>query len=123
MPPLSLRIGLAAAWFASCGIYSEWVAFEYHNWFAGIIGVLELIGAAGVVARCRWSKWLVYGLAVVIVGSWIYGLALSIKLGAFPYETLRLTVLGLVPGFVIVAATTWSADTVRRCFRGVVEPA
>jgi len=122
VPPLSFRIVLAAAWFAFCGFYSEWVAFEYHNWFAGIVGVLELVGAAGIVARWRWSKWLVYGVAVVIVGSWLYGLALSIKLGAFPYKTLQLTVLGLVPGFIIVAATTWSADTVRRCFRGVAEP-
>lgn len=99
------------------------MAFQYHNWFGGIVGVLELVAATGIVARWQWCKWLVYGLAVVIVGSWLYGLALSIKLGSFPYETLQLTVLGLVPGFVIVTATTWSADTVRRCFRGDVEPA
>ena len=123
MAPLSFRIVLAAGWFAFCGCYSLWVAYEYNNWFAGTVGFLELVGAVGILARWRWSRWLVYGLAVAIVGSWIYGLILSIRLGSFPYETLQLTVLGLVPGFIIVAATSWSADTVRRFFRSAIVPA
>jgi hypothetical protein len=88
-----------------------------RNWFWCLFGLVALVGAVGTVFRWSWSQWLVYIVAAVIVGIWVYELALSVRAGSFPYETLELTALGLVPGFILLAATIWSADIVRRRFR------
>jgi hypothetical protein len=76
-----------------------------------------VIGGIGSVWKWKWSQWLVYFVAVTTVGTWSYYLILAIIAGKFPYETVQLTVLGLVPGFVALSATIWSADVVRRRFR------
>jgi hypothetical protein len=115
---LTPRIVLAASWIAFCGCYSVWAGIEQRNWFWGASGLLAIIGAVGALVRWVWSQWLVYIVAAAIVGTWLYGLALSLRAGTFPYATLQLTVLGLVPGFALLAATVWSADIVRRRFRG-----
>jgi hypothetical protein len=114
---LSPRIVLAAGWIAFYGCYLVWAGFTQRNWFWDLFGFVALVGAVGAVFRWRWSQWLVYCVAAAIVGIWLYGLAVSLRAGGFPYETLELNALGLVPGFVLLAATIWSADIVRRRFR------
>jgi hypothetical protein len=114
---LTPRIVIAVAWIAFCGSYCVWAGIEQRNWLSGLFGVTAVVGAVGVALRWQWSQWLVYVIAASILMVWLYGLFQSVRAGAFPYETLQLTVLGLVPGFVLLAATLWSADIVRRRFR------
>jgi hypothetical protein len=115
--PLTPRIVLAASWIAFCGCYSVWAGIEQRNGFWSAFGILAIIGAVGALVRWAWSQWLVYVVAAAIVGTWLYGLTLSLRAGTFPYATLKLTILGLVPGIALLAATIWSADIVRRRFR------
>lgn len=89
---------------------------QHHTWFWCFAGFVSLVAAVGILLRWNWAKFLVYFLSSGIVIIWLYGLVLSLRAGTFPYETLELTVLGLVPGFVLLAATIWSADIVRRSF-------
>jgi hypothetical protein len=114
---LSPRIVLAAAWIALSGCYLVWAGLEQRNWFWDLFGLVALVGALGAVFMWRWSQWLVYCVAAAIVGTWLYVLALSLRAGAFPSGSLEVSALELVPGLALLAATIWSADTVRRRFR------
>ena len=114
---LSSRIVIATAWIAFCGCYMLWGGFETRRWYWALLGVAAVLGSVGALLRWRWSPPLVYCVAVAIVGIWLYALCASLRAGTFPYATLELTVLGLVPGFVLLTATIWSADVVRRRFR------
>ena len=113
---LSPRIVLAAGWIAFCGGYLVWAGFAQHNLFWDLFGMVALVGAVGAVFRWHWAQWPVYCVAAAIVGVWLFGLVVSLRAGTYPYETLELSALGLVPGFVLLAATIWSADIVRRRF-------
>jgi hypothetical protein len=112
--PLSVRVLLATAWFAFCGCYSIFSGFKNHSWVWCVSGLATFLGAVGILPRWPWAKWLVYVVSFVIVSTWIYGLIWALRAGTFPYETVELTALGLVPGFVLLAATIWSTDIVRR---------
>jgi hypothetical protein len=114
---LSVRVIVAALLFALWGVYTLWTQYQYHIWFWVPFGMAALIAAIGLIFRWRWSRWLAYFVAVVNIGVLLFGLAVSVRAHTFPYETVELTALGLVPGFVIVAGTIWSTDVVRRRFR------
>jgi hypothetical protein len=125
MPPSNFKILLAAGWFAFYGCYLAWTAFALHHWLphdrraflVGALGVLALAGAAGVIVRWHGSQWLVYGVAVLIVGYWLYMFLMSIRAGD-SFQSAPIIAL-----IVVVAATTWSADTVRRRFRRAADRA
>jgi hypothetical protein len=114
MPPPNLKIVLASGWFAFCGCYFSWVAFIYSNWSVGAFGVLALAGAAGLILRWQWAHWLVYFLAFVIVCRWLYYLLVAFRAySARPFGSSA----SLIAFLVVVIATIWSADTVRRQYR------
>ena len=116
---LGPRIVLATLWLASYGGYAVWKSVPQWYWLGIAYGAISVVGGVGALLRWRWSQWLVYFVAVAVVGTWLYDLILAIRSRAFPYETLQLTALGLVPGFILLAAMAWSADTVRRRFQRV----
>jgi hypothetical protein len=118
---LSPRILLASAWLICGGGWLFWSSITQSIWWGSTLGLLSAIGGIGSLLKWKWSQWCVYFVAVTIVSVWTYYLVLAIRLGKFPYETMQLTVLGLVPGFVVLSATIWSADIVRRRFRLVHE--
>ena len=110
MTPHNFKILLAAGWFAFCGCYFLWGAVIYPDWYVGTFGVLALVGAAGVILRWQWAQWLVYFLAFAIVGRWLYYLLVAIRANsARPFGTAA-----LIAFLVVVVATIWSAETVRR---------
>jgi hypothetical protein len=116
----SIRLLLAVAWFTLCGCYEVKAGVQSQVWYWSVAGVASLVAAVGVLWRRNWAKWLVYVLSGAIVVTWVYALAWSLRSGRFPYPTLEETVLGLVPGFVLLAATIWSVDTIRRSFRAPI---
>jgi hypothetical protein len=119
--PLALgpRIVLATTWLLAYGGYAIWKSVPQWYWLGIAYGALSVVGGVGALLRWKWSQWLVYFVAIAVVGTWLYYLILAVQAGAFPYETMQLTALGLVPGLVLLAAMAWSADTVRRRFHPV----
>jgi hypothetical protein len=120
---LGPRIVLATLWLVSYGGYAIWKSVPQWYWLGIAYGAISVAGGIGALLRLRWSQWLVYFVAVAVVGTWLYYLILAIRSGAFPYETLQLTALGLVPGLILLAAMAWSADIVRRRFQPVASQA
>ena len=113
------RIVLATVWLVAYGGYAIWKSVPQWQWLGIAYGVISIVGGVGSLLRWRWSQWLVYFVAIAVVSAWLYYLILAIRSGAFPYEDLQLTALGLVPGFILFAAMVWSADTVRRRFHRI----
>jgi hypothetical protein len=120
---LGPRIVLATIWLLTYGGYAIWKSVPQWYWLGIAYGSISVVGGVGAFLRWKWSQWLVYFVAFAVVATWLYYLILAIRSGAFPYETLQLTALGLVPGFVLFAAMAWSADTVRRRFHPVAPQA
>lgn len=118
----SIRLLLAVAWFILCGCYEVKAGLQSQVWYWSGAGIALLAAAVGVLWRRNWAKWVLYVLSGAIVVSWVYALAWSLRSGKYPYPTLEETLLGLIPGFVLIAATIWSVDTIRRSFRASVLP-
>lgn len=114
---LLVRVVLATTWFALLGCYTVISGLAYRSWPWCLLGLAALIGATGIPPRWAWAEWVIYVLTVGLVGYWTFRLVWAIAAGSFPYETLELTALGLVPGFALLAPTIWSADIVRRRYR------
>ena len=114
---LGPRIILASAWLICSGLWLAWSCITESIWWGSLLGLLSVIGGIGSVLKWKWSQWLVYFVAITTVCTWTYFLIIAVMAGKFPYETMQMTILGLVPGFVVLSATIWSTDIVRRRFR------
>ena len=114
---LGPRIILAVGWLVFCGSYSIWSAWHDQRWPGAIFGAVIIVASFGVLFRWSWSQWVIYLFVVWGSGAWLYLLWEGIRAGNFPFETVQMTALSLVPGLSMLFASVWSADIVRRRFR------
>lgn len=120
---LSLRPveAVSAAWLTCCGLWVVWSNVDARTWLGVPFGALILVATLGVLLKWRWSQWVIYVLVVWGTCVWLYLLWESTRAGYFPLETIQRTVLSLIPGISILAASIWSAYVVWRRFRKTSE--
>jgi hypothetical protein len=120
---LSPRVILAALWLACCGVWLVWSNIDARTWLGVPFGAVILVATLGVLMKWRWSQWVIYVLVAWGTCAWLYFLWESARAGYFPLETIQRTVLSLIPGISILAASIWSAYVVWRRFRKTSEQA
>ncbi len=93
-----IAIGLALI---SYGAVVVWMDFAITGIVLG--GAFVAVGIAVVLGK-RWSRFLVYALALYVSGSWIYLVWFQYSSGRVPYESAMHHFLGLLPGLLLLAA-------------------
>jgi hypothetical protein len=114
---LGPRIIVAVAWLTLCGGYWIWAGFKRPSWLVIAAGIVVVVASLGVIAKWRWSQWVLYAFVLFESGGWLYLLWGAIRSGRFPLESMLASVLSLVPGLMILLFSVWAADTVRQRFR------
>ena len=109
-------IWLVALVLAAYGASAAWVAVGARYWAPGVMALLSLAGAAGLVLGKRWSRFLVYLLAALVVASWVYAVWIVARAG-WPYADVASTALALLPGALLVVFCAGSSVIVARYFR------
>jgi hypothetical protein len=113
---LSPRIIIAAGWFGLSGCFFVLIGIEYSYWFEISLGIAAIVGAVGAIVNRKWSQWVVYSVAAVIIGTWLYDFGLAWRAGRISYEKIQSNPLWFIPNFLLLIPTIWSTDIVRRRF-------
>ena len=116
----SWRMLLAARPLALWGAWVLLVSIPHGQWLPGVLGVLALITAGGLLVLRAWAKPLAYLFAAGLVVSWFYAVG-QVILRGWPYADWLGTVLSLVPGALFLVVCAGGAWVVRDQYRRVRE--
>jgi hypothetical protein len=99
----SNRVAVAQIWLtaivlAAYGVWGLTNCLYAHAWIPAIAPAASLVAATGVILRKVWARMLVYVLAVLFVGTWVFSLSLAVSAGAYRGWPLRNIVTSLFPG-------------------------
>jgi hypothetical protein len=111
---------LAAAPLAVWGMWVLWTAVQGRQWAMGLVGVIAVAVAAGLLLLKVWAKYLAYLFATGLALSWIYAVWLSVARGWWPYPDRLTTVLSLIPGACLLVVCVGGAYVIHRQYRSRV---
>ncbi len=109
-------IWLVASVLAAHGAYAVWVATLFRHWAPAAGGGLTLVAAVALLSGRRWSRFLVYLVALLAVWSWGYSVWIVARAG-WPFPGLTRTVMALAPGALLSVVYLGSSVVVFRHFR------
>jgi hypothetical protein len=103
-PIVPSRVAAAQIWatVVVLGGYGAWGlinCLHAHAWVPAIGSAASIAAAIGVALRKSWSRPLVFLLALLFVGTWVYYTWLASTGGFYRGWPLRNVVISLVPGF------------------------
>jgi hypothetical protein len=93
---LTLILVVYGCWSLSSGVSG-------HHRDSAFCGLAALAAAAGVVGSQRWSAWVVYLIALLIMGEWLWYLWLIFRLGYFAHIGFEQVAVSAAPGVAVVA--------------------
>ncbi len=111
-----VSIWLVALVLAGYGAYGVWAAAAVRYWAPGVMGLLALVGAAGLLLGKGWSRFCVYLVALLVVASWGYSIWIVTHVGG-PFPDLTSAVVAFVPGALVALLCAGSSVVVFRHFR------
>ncbi len=111
-----VSIWLVALVLAAYGAYGAWAAVAVRYWAPGVMGLLALAGAAGLLLGKGWSRFCVYLVALLVVASWGYSIWIVARVGG-PFPDLASVALAFVPGALLAVLCAGSSVVVFRYFR------
>lgn len=109
-------IWLVALVLTAYGLSGAWVAVGARYWAPGVMALLSLAGAVGLVLGRRWARFFVYVVALLVVLSWAYAIWIMTRAG-WPYRDAWSTAMALLPGALLVVLCGGSSVLVWRHFR------
>jgi hypothetical protein len=110
----SIAKWLLIAVLVAYGSYTTWLAFTSQYWF--LLWSVACYGAAvGLALSKRWSRYLVYLVAVFTAGGWLYVVG-TIAVTRWPYPDVISSVISLIPGILLVALCVLCSIFVHRLF-------
>jgi|SRR5882672_5336163 len=112
-----LRILIAVAALGLYGAYGVWIAISEHSWISALAGAVALVASVATAMLKPWSRFLVYALAVAVVGTWLYSLYDSARAGYFSLYSPSQIAWQLAPGIFLVLLSGCCAYAVFRQFR------
>ena len=98
------------------GVYSIIAGYQYGDWSSLIGSGLCLVAAVSLWLKKRWSQYLVYIVAALFCGSWLFVLWQVAERG-WPYSSISQTVIALIPGLLMVGVAIGSSVVVYRAFK------
>jgi hypothetical protein len=116
MPRKPILIWVLAAVLAAYGSYTMWLVTVYDSFWFLAWSIPSFVGAAGLIMRRSWAKYVVYVMAACTAGGWatyVGWLAVS----GWPYRNAQSTVISLVPGLLLVALCVSSSVYVHKYFK------
>jgi nicotinamide riboside transporter PnuC len=108
---------VTVALLALYGAFGIWTAISEHSWLSGLAGAIAIIACIGAARLLAWSRFLVYLLAVIFIGTWALSLYSAAQVGYFTLFSPLEIALALAPGGLLVALSCFSAYIVFRQFR------
>jgi hypothetical protein len=93
-----VQISLTAIILAVYGVWGLTDCVSAHAWIPGIAPAASIIAATGVMLRKVWARILVFVLAGLFVGTWLFSLFLAVSAGAYRGWPPRNVVISLLPG-------------------------
>ena len=93
---LTLILVVYGCWSLSSGVSG-------HHWDSALCGLAALAAAAGVVKSQRWSALMVYVIALLIMGEWLWYLWLIFRLRYFAHIGFEQVAVSAVPGVAVLA--------------------
>jgi hypothetical protein len=96
--------------------YSVFVGYRSGYWAYALSGLICYVAAGALWLRKPWSQYLVYLIAVLFTGSWLWAVGQVAQRG-WLYQGLLESVISLIPGLLMVSVAIGSVIVVRRTFR------
>jgi hypothetical protein len=116
-PPVPPGMLVTVALLALYGAYDAWVAIQERAWLPGVVAVLAIVACVGTAMLRAWSRYLVYLLTAVFVGTWIQSLYEAAAAGYFSLLSARQIATSLAPGAFLALLSCACAWLVSRQFR------
>jgi hypothetical protein len=109
-----VRVILVGAVFVLYGFYVL-VQSRLNPQVLGIVmALVSVAGGIGLMLNRRWSRYCIYVVSTVFMGTWLYHVALAAR--AWPYDTLPGSVISLLPGLFLIFVAAASTYVVRKHF-------
>jgi hypothetical protein len=93
-----VQLWMTALFLLSYGIYGLVAAMREQLWDYSIGAVASIVAAAAVAAHKSWARFLVYAIAALLVGNWLWYVWLAISVGYFRHAGVAKSALSLIPG-------------------------
>jgi hypothetical protein len=97
--------------------YDAWVAVQERAWIPAVVAALAAVACVGAAMLRAWSKYLVYVLTAVFVGTWMQSLYQAAAAGYFRLLPARQIAISLAPGAFLALLSCACAWMVSRQFR------
>jgi hypothetical protein len=108
---------ITVALLALYGVYAAWIGVSQHSLTSALSGVLAFIACVGAALLKPWSRYLVYLLSAVLIGTWCYSLYTAASAGYFSLYTASQIFRQLAPGIFLAVLASFCAYAVFRQFR------
>jgi len=113
---------ITVALLALYGAYGLWTAITERSWIAALTAAVAIVACVGAALVKAWSRFPVYVLTAVFIGTWAYSVYDAAAAGYFSLFSVREILLALAPGFLLVVLSSICAFIVYRQFRVVPPP-
>ena len=108
---------VTVALLALYGAYGFWELIVYRSAMSAVIGTLALVACVATAKLLAWSRYLVYLLTAVFIGTWLHSIYAAAAVGYFrPYSAAQITAQ-LAPGVLLAGLSSFCAYAVFRQFR------
>ena len=104
MRPLPTPIGMliTVALLALYGAYGVWTAIADKSWIPASAAAVAVVACVGTAMLRAWSRFLVYLLTVVFVGTWAYSIYSAAAVGYFSLFSAPEIARSLAPGLLLI---------------------
>ena len=108
---------ITVALLALYGVYASWIGVSQHSLLSGLSGVVAFVACVGAALLKPWSRYLVYLLSALIIGTWCYSLFSAANAGYFGLYTASQIARQLAPGVFLALLACFCTYAVFRQFR------
>jgi hypothetical protein len=119
MRPLPTPIGMliTVALLALYGAYGVWTAIADNSWISACAAAVAVVACIGTAMLKAWSRFLVYLLTLVFVGTWAYSIYSAAAVGYFSLFSAAEIARSLAPGLLLILVSCYCAYVVFKHFR------
>jgi hypothetical protein len=112
-----LKILITMALLALYGAYATWMAITEMSWLYAVSGAIAIVACVGAALLKPWSQYLVYLLAVGVIGTWGYLIYDAKRVGYFSLFSTQEIVVALAPEVFLMALSCYCVYAVFTQFR------
>jgi hypothetical protein len=108
---------ITVALLALYGVYAAWIGVSQHSLTSGLSGAVAFVACVGAALLKPWSRYLVYLLSAVLIGTWCYSLCAAASAGYFSLYSASQIARQLAPGIFLAMLACFCTYAVFRQFR------